>query len=335
MTQPALGRPALPPVPFADELEPALAAMAAAGQPALTRETLTAARAGAGTLFPGNDAVIGDRAIDWEDRVIPGPAGAPGIEVTIYRPRGRSTGTDAGLPALLNIHGGGMIVGHRSWEAGRVVDLVDELGVVGVNVEYRLAPEDPYPAGVEDCYAGFAWLAGNAASLGVDPERIVVMGGSAGGGLTAAVALLARDRGGPSMAGQLLLCPMLDNTNTTVASRQYDGIGTWQRDANLLAWSCVLGDELAFSEDAPAYAAPARAADLSGLPTAFIEVGAAEMFRDEDVEYATRIWATGGQAELHVWGGGFHGFDMYAPQSELTRAALAARSSWLRRVLGL
>ncbi len=134
------------------------------------------------------------------------------------------------------------------------------------------------------------------------------------------------------MAGQLLLCPMIDNTNTTVASRQYDGIGTWQRDMNLLAWSCVLGEELAFSTEAPAYAAPSRATDVSGLPSAYIEVGEAEMFRDEDTEYALRIWETGGRAELHVWGGGAHGFDMYMPDAEITRAALAARASWLRRI---
>lgn len=316
------------PVPFDPEVADAIDALPA--QPPLARETLP--RDGVEGLFPSNDDVIGARAIDWEDRVIPGPDGAPDIEITIFRPPGRD---GEALPALYNIHGGGMIVGHRSWEAGRIVDLVDELGVVGVTVEYRLAPEAPYPAGVEDCYAGFVWLAENASALGIDPDRIVVMGGSAGGGLSAAVALLARDRGGPRMAGQGLLCPMLDNTNTTVASWQYDGIGTWTRENNLLAWSCVLGDDRAFSEDAPQYAAPARATDLSGLPPAFIEVGAAEMFRDEDVEYASRIWATGGQAELHVWAGGCHGFDIYAPDAEVTRAALAARSSWLRRVLGV
>ncbi len=326
----AAGRPTITPVPFDPETVPALEALLATGTPAVSRETLQRGDVAAGS--PSNDEVIGDRAIDWEDRVIPGPEGAPDIAVTIFRPRGLA---DAALPALYDIHGGGMIEGHRSWDTGRVVDLVDELGVVGVTVEYRLAPEHPYPAGVEDCYAGLLWLERSAAPLGVDPARIVVMGGSAGGAFSAAVALLARDRRGPRLAGQLLLCPMLDNTNSTVASHQYDGIGSWSRERNLFAWSCVLGDDLAFSEDAPAYAAPARATDLSGLPPAYIEVGAAELFRDEDVEYASRIWATGGQAELHVWAGGFHGFDIFAPGTAIANAALAARSSWLRRLLAI
>jgi len=322
------------PVPFDPDIAPVLDAMAADPQPALSRETIPLTRDGAATAFPSAEEVIGDLPIDAHDRVIPGPACAPDLEITVLTPRGHDA-TKPALPVLYNIHGGGMIVGHRSWETGRLVQLVDELGVIAVNVEYRLAPEDPYPAGVEDCYAGLVWLAANARELGADPDRIVVMGGSAGGGFAAAISLLARDRGGPALAGQLLLCPMIDNTNTTVSSRQYAGIGTWTREANLLAWECVLGEELAFSADAPAYAAPTRAHDLSGLPHAYIEVGAAEPFRDEDVEYASRIWAVGGAAELHVWSGGFHGFDMYAPASELTRAALDARFSWLRRVLGL
>lgn len=322
------------PVPFDPDIAPVLDAMAADPQPALSRETIPLTRDGAATAFPSAEEVIGDLPIDAHDRVIPGPAGAPDLEITVLTPRGHDA-TKPALPVLYNIHGGGMIVGHRSWETGRLVQLVDELGVIAVNVEYRLAPEDPYPAGVEDCYAGLVWLAANARELGADPDRIVVMGGSAGGGFAAAISLLARDRGGPALAGQLLLCPMIDNTNTTVSSLQYAGIGTWTREANLLAWECVLGEQLAFSAEAPAYAAPTRADDLSGLPHAYIEVGAAEPFRDEDVEYASRIWALGGAAELHVWSGGFHGFDMYAPASELTRAALDARFSWLRRVLGL
>ncbi|MBL3701020.1 alpha/beta hydrolase [Leucobacter luti] len=326
----ALGAPQLPPVPFDPEVIPALDALNASGQPPLSEESLPLMRGG-GPAFPDSAAVAATLPITAEELRIPGPAGAPALEITVFRPEHPRPGA---LPLLVNFHGGGMIVGHRAWEHGRVADLVARHGVIGVNVEYRLAPEDPFPAGVEDNYAATCWVAAHATELGGDPEQLIVMGGSAGGAFAAAVALMARDRGGPALAGQLLLCPMLDNTNTTVSSLQYDGIGTWQRDANLLAWRSVLGPDLAYADDAPEYAAPSRAKDLAGLPPAFIEVGAAEMFRDEDTDYARRIWATGGEAELHVWAGGCHGFDMYAPEAEITRAALASRDSWLRRILG-
>ena len=341
------GAPQLPPVPFDPEITPVLSAMAASPQPPLSLDTLPLMR-GAGPAFPAADEVARRFNLSFEELTIPGPSGAPDLEITIFSPAAQPTAhgaadrsagrslptTGQALPILVNFHGGGMIVGHRSWEHERLADLVARHGAIGVNVEYRLAPEDPFPAGVEDNYAATSWVAQHATQLGGDPDRLIVMGGSAGGGFAAAVSLMARDRGGPRIAGQLLLCPMIDNPNATASSLQYDGIGTWPRDANLLAWRCVLGEELAFSEHAPAYAAPSRAADLAGLPPAFIEVGAAEMFRDENSDYATRIWATGGEAELHVWSGGCHGFDMYAPESELTRAALASRDSWLQRVVG-
>lgn len=330
----ALGAPALPPVPFDPELVPALEALAAQAQPPLTEAGLAASRGG-DPGYPDGAAVAQSFGVSAEEMRIPGPAGAPELEITVFRPASADSGAALparALPVLVNFHGGGMIVGHRSWEHARVAELVARHGVIGVNVEYRLAPEHPFSAGVEDNYAATCWVAAHAVDLGADPAQLIVMGGSAGGGFAAAVALMARDRGGPSIAGQLLLCPMLDNTNTTVSSLQYDGIGTWQRDANLLAWRCVLGEGRAYAADAPGYAAPARATDLSGLPPAFIEVGAAEMFRDEDTAYARRLWETGGQAELHVWAGGFHGFDVYAPESEIARAALATRDSWLRRI---
>lgn len=323
----ATGAPQLAPVPFAAELLPLVAAMARTPQPPMTEESLPLMRSG--PAFPDGADAISGRAVGARELLIPGPEGAPELEITVFTPERPGSGP---APVLVNFHGGGMIMGHRSWEHARVVDLVERHGMVGVNVEYRLAPEHPFPAGVEDNYAATRWVSEHAAELGADPDRLIVMGGSAGGGFAAAVSLMARDRGGPAIAGQLLLCPMIDNTNSTAASLQYDGIGTWQRDANLLAWRCVLGPELAYSEEAPAYAAPSRADDLSGLPPAFIEVGAAEMFRDENTDYASRIWAAGGRAELHVWSGGFHGFDMFAPESELARAALASRDSWLRRI---
>ena len=145
------------------------------------------------------------------------------------------------------------------------------------------------------------------------------------------VALIARDRGGPTLVGQLLNCPMLDDRNETVSSHQYDGIGAWDRNNNDTAWDALLGPRRGTST-VSSYAAPARARDLSGLPPAYIEVGAAEVFRDEAVDYASRIWAAGGQAELHVWAGGFHGFSGVAPDAVVSRAANATRDSWLERI---
>lgn len=339
----ATGSPQLAPVPFDREIAPVLEAIAGAGPANLTPEALTASRAGnLGPAFPSAAEVVSGRRVSAEERTVPGPAGAPDLEITIFRPSD-SDSEEAFDPAvaqsptgrgiIVNFHGGGMIVGHRSWEHGRVVDLVEKHGLIGVNVEYRLAPEHPYPAGAEDNYAATAWVSEHAAELGGDPEKLIVMGGSAGGGFAAAISLMARDRKGPAIAGQMLLCPMLDNTNASVSARQFDGIGTWQLESNLFAWSCVLGEDLAYSEAAPPYAAPAHAQDLSGLPPTFIEVGAAEMFRDEDCEFAQRIWAVGGDAELHVWAGACHGFDMYAPDTTVTSAALNSRDSWFERVL--
>lgn len=316
------------PVPFDPEIEPVLAEMAKLAAPPFTAESIPVIRQGMAAMFAPAAEAVGDAPVDVLERTVPGPDGAPDLQLTVLSPRG----LDAAVPGLYNIHGGGMMIGHRNMDVPRLLALVLEHRVVAVNVEYRLAPEHPHPAPVEDCYAGLVWTAAHADELHIDPELVVVMGGSAGGGLSAGVALLARDRGGPLLAGQLLLCPMIDDANTTPSSRQYAGLGTWTREANLAGWSALLGD-VAGTGTASPYAAPARATDLSGLPPAFIEVGSAEPFRDEDTEYGLRIWATGGQAELHVWSGAFHGFDMYAPGSELTRAALAARDSWLRRVL--
>lgn len=319
-----------PPVPFDPDIEPVLDQVVPKDAPPFTPETIPAMRQSMAAMFQPAAEVVGDAPVDVVERTIPGPDGAPDLEVTILSPRDRQ----GPVPALYNIHGGGMMVGHRNMDVPRLLALVQELGVVAVNVEYRLSPEHPHPAPVEDCYAGLVWTVKNAEELGIDPDRVVVMGGSAGGGLSAGVALLARDRGGPNLAGQLLLCPMIDDTNTTVASHQYSGLGTWTRESNLAGWRSLLGDAVG-TDDVSPYAAPTRATDLSGLPPAFIEVGSAETFRDEDTQYALRIWATGGQAELHVWSGAFHGFDIYAPDWPISQEAVRTRTSWLRRVLGL
>ncbi|MCW5252566.1 alpha/beta hydrolase [Streptomyces sp. SHP 1-2] len=318
------------PVPYDPQLEPGLAACRdlIEGIP-LRADTILANRAHFATLVPPVEEVIGDRPVEYAHRTVPGPAGAPDVELTVLSPRGGAR--DA--PGLYGIHGGGMILGNRLFGVAGLVEDVLAYGAVAVTVEYRLAPEHPAPAAAEDCYAGLVWFAEHAAALGVDPARIVVGGASAGGGLSAAVALMARDRGGPALAGQILDCPMLDDRNDTVSSRQYDGIGIWDRNNNDTAWTALLGSRRGTAEVSP-YAAPARAGDLSGLPPAYVSVGAAEVFRDEAVDYATRIWEAGGAAELHVWAGGYHGFTGFSPDTEVSRSAVAARESWMRRVLG-
>ncbi|GAB1811954.1 alpha/beta hydrolase [Mycobacterium sp. MUNTM1] len=236
-------------------------------------------------------------------------------------------------PGIYHTHGGGMIVGNRMAGVGQIVPWIVEHDAVAVTVEYRIAPEFPDPHPVEDCYAGLLWTAGHAAELGIDLDRLIVAGASAGGGLAAGVALLARDRMGPQLAGQVLMCPMLDDRDQTASSIQCDDRGIWIRSSNVIGWTALLGDRRG-TADVSIYAAPARATDLSGLPPAFIDCGSAEVFRDEDVGYATRLWCSGVQAELHVWPGGFHGFDLIAPHTTLAHAATAARNAWVARLLG-
>ncbi|WP_245567155.1 alpha/beta hydrolase [Nocardia vinacea] len=236
------------------------------------------------------------------------------------------------VPAIYNVHGGGMIMANRRTGVQTVLDLAAPLGAAVISVEYRLAPEHPDPAPVEDCYAGLAWTAEHASALGIDPSQIIIVGGSAGGGLAAGVALLARDRGNSPLLGQLLMCPMLDDRNDTASALQMDGSGVWDRTANRTGWQALLGERQG-GQDVSPYAAPARATDLSGLPPTLIDVGSAEIFRDEAVTYASRIWQAGGSAELHVWPGGFHGYEVAAPEAAISRATIRARNDWLARLL--
>ena len=191
-------------------------------------------------------------------------------------------------------------------------------------------PTAPTPS--EDCYAGLLWTVEHAEELGIDPRRLLVAGVSAGGGLAASLALMSRDRGGPALLGQLLICPMLDDRDDTESTRQFES-GPWNRSNNRVAWSALLGHDGA-GPNTSAYAAPARAADLSGLPPTYLEVGSAEVFRDENVEYASRLWAAGVATELHVWAGGFHCF-WQIEHAAVSQAATSARDDWLGRLLGL
>jgi acetyl esterase/lipase len=245
----------------------------------------------------------------------------------VHRPD-RSTAS----PLVYFVHGGGMMLGNR-WSGSDVfLDWIDRYNAVVATVEYRRAPESPYPFPQEDCYAGLLHLATHAEALRLNIARGLLAGISAGAGLAASVALMARDRGGPAVAGQLLIAPMLDDRGHTPSTRQFPS-GMWNAVENELAWRSLLGD-LYGTDDVPPYAAPARATDLGRLPPAFLEAGSAEVFRDEVVSYASRIWADGGQADLHVWSGGFHGFGTFE-HTVLAQGAASSLRNWLDRILGV
>lgn len=318
------------PPPFDPELAAALELIKDMISPSITPEEIDDARRGPGIELLAELDLTLDGFFEVEDREVPGPEGAPAISLLICRPT--APAASGPRPLIYHVHGGGMILGNNRVGVDGPLAWAKELDAVVVSVEYRLAPEHPYPAPVEDVYAGLVWTAENAKELGADPERIVIAGASAGGGLSAALALLLRDRRGPRPLGQLLMCPMLDDRNDTQSVHQMAGLGIWDRTANETGWTALLG-ELRGGPDVSPYAAPARADDLSGLPPAFLDVGSAESFRDEVVTYASRIWQAGGVAELHVWPGGFHGFDGFAPQTSLSRSARAAQLTWLRRLL--
>jgi acetyl esterase/lipase len=281
----------------------------------MTPEILATLRATLPVDMPLSDAV------ERTDHVVPGE---PEVPVRVHRAKG-STGV---LPCIYSMHGGGYVIGSNAMEDPLFDVLCPKLDVVGVSVEYRLAPETPYPGPLEDCYQGLRWTHEHAAELGIDPERIGVRGVSAGGGLAAALALLARDRGEVPVAFQLLDSPMLDDRQRTASSRQ-DGLPVWSRGSNTFGWRSYLG-ELYGRDDVPATAAPARADDLSGLPPAFVSVGAVDGFRDEDVDYALRLNQAGVPAELHVYPGACHGFNLLAPDAPVSKQCNRDAEEWLR-----
>lgn len=273
------------------------------------------------------EMAIGDADVTCTDHEISGFGGAT-ILVSVIVPRNH---TGAG-PGIYHIHGGGMVMANRFVGADVLARWAVEYRAVCVSVEYRLAPEHQAPTLVEDCYAGLVWMAENAAGLGVDPDRIVIFGGSAGGGLAAGTAMLARDRDGPRLLGQILQCPMIDDRSNSASARQFEGQGVWDRQCNITAWQAVLGDRYGTDAVDP-YSAPARMADLSNLPATYIDVGSAETYRDEAVDYARRIMAADGLCELHVWPGAFHGFYTIIPDAAVSQACVTTRDAWLRRLL--
>jgi acetyl esterase len=212
--------------------------------------------------------------------------------------------------------------------------LARELGVPVVTVDYRLAPEHPYPAGLEDCYAGLVWVAKNADALGIDPDRIAIHGESAGGGLCAALALLARDRGGPSIAFQYLGVPELDDRLDTPSMRAFTDTPIWNRPNAIFSWDSYLGAGKRGGADVPIYAAPARATDLTGLPPAYVSVMEFDPLRDEGIAYAQALMHAGVSVELHAFPGTFHGSSL-VEQAAVSRREADEALTVLRRALKL
>src|SRR5688500_10473780 len=260
------------------------------------------------------------------DVAVPGPQGDPAAIMRIYSP----PASTEPRPCVYWSHGGAYIFGTNVMRYAGCVQTAEPHDCVVVSVGYRLAPEHPFPAPLEDCYAGRAWTAAHADELGIDRERIVIMGQSAGGGLAAALALLVRDRAEIPLCYQLLIYPMIDDRNTSTSSQLVTKV--WTREANLLGWRCYLGHEPGVGDVSP-YAAAARADDLRGLAPAFIGVGTLDVFRDENIEYAQRLLAAGVPTELHVYPGAPHGFEGLAPQAAVSQQFLRDITDALRRAM--
>jgi acetyl esterase/lipase len=265
--------------------------------------------------------------VDLRVRNVPGPAGAPDVGLHIYTPSG--LGGPAGC--IFHIHGGGYVGGSARELEFMHRPLAAELGCIIVSVDYRLAPETPFPGAIEDIYAALGWTFLNASELGIDPTRIGAMGESAGGGYAAALALLARDRGEHRLAFQHLIYPMLDDRTCVAEPHPFAGQYIWPAGNNHFGWSALLGHEPG-AEGVSPYAAPARAEDLAGLPPAFISAGALDLFVDEDIDYARRLNRAGVPSELHVYPGAFHGFDLM-PGAAIANSARRDSRAALRRFL--
>ncbi|MET9819057.1 alpha/beta hydrolase [Streptomyces sp. NPDC006355] len=266
--------------------------------------------------------------ITVQEIVVPGPEGAPSVSLRVIQPAGLS----APAPALLWIHGGGLIFGAPENDDRVTVPFARELGITVVAVRYRLASQSPAPAAVEDAYAALRGLVARANELNIDADRIAIGGNSAGGGIAAALALLAHDRGEIQLAFQLLVYPMLDDRTTTRTDLDTRNLRLWTAKSNLYGWSVYLGDAVGGPDVSP-YAAAARREDLTGLPPAWIGVGTLDLFHDEDVTYARRLNDSGVPCELHIIPGAFHGFDAVFPKAEVSRQFWQRQADALKSAL--
>ncbi|PVH72465.1 alpha/beta hydrolase fold protein [Cadophora sp. DSE1049] len=281
---------------------------------------------------PTHQEILSDPLLNETELMISGPQ--DDIKISILRCKDTKATKSTRRPGILHIHGGGLTGGNLFSGANMVAEWVKDCDAVAVLIEYRRPPEHPFPAPLEDCYTALVWMVNHAESLGIDVDRVMVEGQSAGGGLAAAVALMARDKDGPKLCAQLLGVPGLDHRSTSMSCRQFPTGGTWNTEANTFLWQCYLGKETG-KETVSYLASPSMATDLFGLPPAYIDVSCAEPFRDEATAYAAQLWHAGVQAELHVWSGGSHAFDVFTPAAAVSRLAIQTRSAWVKRLLSI
>jgi acetyl esterase/lipase len=267
-----------------------------------------------------------DPRLEQRELHIPGFGDGPDVRILLFEPIERERPS----PGIVYIHGGGFVLGSAETEAAGAASLAAELGAVVASVDYRLAPEHPYPAGLDDCYATLTWLAAQE-ELDVDPARIAVAGNSAGGGLSAALALRARDSGGPSLCFQFLGIPDLDDRLETPSMRDYVDTPMWSRPSAELSWNWYLGED---RTNVPPYASPGRAEDLAGLPPAYVSVAQFDPLRDEGIAYAQRMAHANVSVELHMFPGTFHG-SMLATGAWISRRQNEEMITVLRRVFKL
>ncbi len=266
-----------------------------------------------------------DPAIDEVERTIPGPQGAPDIPIRIYMPKNR----DKAGPAFINFHAGGFIFGDLEMEHSRCLLMAAAGGAVSVGVDYRLAPENPFPAGVEDCYTALQWVAANSEELKIDPARIVIGGSSAGGGLTGALALMTRDRSGAKVAFQMLFFPVTDSRCQTNSMKNGTGLYVWDYQNSLEMWNQYIGSN---HQSVSPYAAPALAENFSGLPPAYIVTAEHDPLRDEGINFAMQLMAAGVPVELHNYPGTTHCFDFLTMTDISARALYESVEAFKRAV---
>lgn len=276
----------------------------------------------------GSDALPKDDAVQVYDVYVPAQEGTEPLRLRVYRP----VDAEGNLAGIYWIHGGGFLFGVPEQNEGLCIRFAKEVGAVVVSPDYRLAPEHPYPAALDDSYAGLVWFFDNAASLGVDEARIAVAGASAGGNLCAATVLMARDKGEVAPAFQMPLYPMIDDRFATPASHEVMDERVWNNEANEFAWKAYIGDAMG-TDEATAYMAPSRAEDLSGLPPAYSCVGTLDPFRDDTMTYMARLAQAGVPTEFHLYPGAYHSFETIAPDTDYARRTVDEYIRVLKKAL--